>query len=155
MFPDTNRDSRNIRANSSNIGWSSWIQILSVVSETTVGERVWNGGAALVGLMYFGGECCLTPKWTVEGRKSSLVVFAGGKRGIVLDQRKLDFLGEKVTTGRGPVKLINILHCLIKVESMIESTTDSNEFQPKDGTVITLSYADFKVSEHFENDQIR
>ncbi|GFX75157.1 RNase H domain-containing protein [Trichonephila clavipes] len=38
-----------------------------VVSDTAVGKRVWNGSAALVALMYFGGKDCLTPEGTVEG----------------------------------------------------------------------------------------
>ncbi|GFX24594.1 hypothetical protein TNCV_3343741 [Trichonephila clavipes] len=41
----------------------------TVVPETTVGEIVWKGGSALVGLMYFRGEGCLTPEYTVKRRK--------------------------------------------------------------------------------------
>ncbi|GFX82301.1 hypothetical protein TNCV_973131 [Trichonephila clavipes] len=48
------------------------------------------------------GEGYLTPEGKAEGRKGILVVFAGGKRRIVLDRRKLDSLGERATTGCGP-----------------------------------------------------
>ncbi|GFW64260.1 hypothetical protein TNCV_2415111 [Trichonephila clavipes] len=74
------------------------IFMMLVVLKTAVGERVWNGGAALVGLMYF-GECCLTPEWTAEGRKGpwlfsqagSAEMFWTGGNGI---------LSERATTGR-------------------------------------------------------
>ncbi|GFW57598.1 uncharacterized protein TNCV_2925171 [Trichonephila clavipes] len=75
------------------------IRYLMMMSETAVGERVWNGGAALVWLMCFGREDCLTPEGMVEGGKRCLVLGRAKTRGIVLDGMEWNSVGERATTG--------------------------------------------------------
>ncbi|GFU13704.1 hypothetical protein TNCV_939321 [Trichonephila clavipes] len=48
------------------------------------------------------GKRLLDPGVEGRGKNGSLVAFAGGKHEIVLDRRKWDSFGEKVTTGRSP-----------------------------------------------------
>ncbi|GFV33332.1 hypothetical protein TNCV_1498521 [Trichonephila clavipes] len=85
---------------------------------------------------------CHDTKWTeslpfVNGNKES-----GHRRGSVLSiiWPILQILNGPSTVCKDPDTV------LIKVESMIESTTDSNEFQSKDETVVRIPDAHFNIT---------
>ncbi|GFX43561.1 hypothetical protein TNCV_510101 [Trichonephila clavipes] len=86
--------------------WKFGRGVISSVSETAVGQRVWNVGVASVGLMYF-GRGFLTPERRLldsggygQGRKN-VSCFGKCKRegGIVFNRREWNSVGEMVTTG--------------------------------------------------------
>ncbi|PRD27444.1 UNVERIFIED_CONTAM: hypothetical protein NCL1_35343 [Trichonephila clavipes] len=78
----------------------------------------WIHGDYLALLDYLGLEATTTttrrrlldPGVDGRGKEGSLVVFVGGKRGIVSDGRKWDSLSDKATTGRGPAKMRNYFY---------------------------------------------